>query len=125
VLGFRGGVSEATDEIWGFAALVGGGEEGKGAEGASCWVEWCCRTELLWSSLTCTCVVAYKKKNNAVVRFALLTTVPCMMEFWLVWLGGERDGMSGGYGDDVRRTHVIGDCPSECSGGGAWWHVYS
>jgi hypothetical protein len=57
VLGFRGGVSEATDEIWGFAALVGGGEEGKGAEGASCWVEWYCRAE---SSLTCADVVVEK-----------------------------------------------------------------
>lgn len=34
VLGFRGGVSEATDEIWGFIGLVGGGEEGESAEGA-------------------------------------------------------------------------------------------
>ena len=38
MLGFRGGVSEATDEIWGFAALVGGGEGAEGAEGAGGWV---------------------------------------------------------------------------------------
>ena len=42
MLGFRGGVSEATDEIWGFAALVGGGEGGEGAEGAGGWVKRCC-----------------------------------------------------------------------------------
>jgi len=52
VLGFRGGVSEATDEIWGFAALVGGGEGAEGAEGPGRWIARYCRRAGLFSSLT-------------------------------------------------------------------------
>jgi hypothetical protein len=89
VLGFRGGVSEATDEIWGFAALVGGGEGGEDAEGAGGWIAWYCRGEQwLSSSLMCAdrCDSRKTKRINEVTVLPLIpsTAVPCMMEFWLV-----------------------------------------